>query len=100
MLEQTFVDVLCFSHTLDHVGENILAPEAEMVMSTLIQMFSHSHVSRLIWKEVTGKRPKTYSSTRWWSKFEFTVTVADNWSVMEPFAVAMLERRFYTNQVQ
>ena len=31
---------------------------------------SHSYKAKLLWKDLTGQTPRSYSKTRWWSKWE------------------------------
>ena len=64
------LDIGCFSHTLHHVGEKFNAPVLEKVMKHWILLFAHSPKAKLMWRDRTGKTPKTYSPTRWWSKWE------------------------------
>ena len=30
----------------------------------------HSHKAKLAWQDLTDRKPKSYSETRWWSKWE------------------------------
>ena len=61
------MDIGCFSHTLDHVGEKMCTPTLDEFMTSL---FSRSPKAKLIWRGQTGVSMVSYSSTRWWSKFE------------------------------
>ena len=36
---------------------------------SLIHLFSHSAAARLVWKARSGTAMRTYSPTRWWSKY-------------------------------
>lgn len=64
------LDIGCFSHTLDHLEEKFNTPVLDKFMKHWISLFAHSPQAKLIWKDRTGKSPKTYSPTRWWSKWE------------------------------
>jgi hypothetical protein len=64
------LDVGCFSHTLDRVGEYFNLPVLTEFTSAWITMFSHSPKVRLLWKEQTGRAMGSYSATRWWSRWE------------------------------
>ena len=64
------LDVGCFSHTLDLVGKKVNAPHVNDFVTTWINLFCHSPKSRLLWKNQTGCSAKSYSPTRWWSKWE------------------------------
>ena len=33
-------------------------------------MFRNSCKAKLLWKDLTGRAPKSYSETRWWSRWE------------------------------
>ncbi|KAK3725851.1 hypothetical protein QZH41_014072, partial [Actinostola sp. cb2023] len=65
------LDVTCFSHTIDNVGKHSVEFR---VLDTFAQywvsMFSHSAAVRLAWKTKTGTAMRSYSPTRWWSKWE------------------------------
>ena len=63
----------CFSltfHTLDRVGEKFQTPVLEEFLSAWISLFLHSPKSKALWFEQTGKSMKSYSATRWWSRWE------------------------------
>ncbi len=70
ILYPSALDIGCFSHTLNHVGEKFKVPTLDKFMKHWEQMFKHSYKSRLMWRERTGKSIVTYSPTRWWSKWE------------------------------
>ena len=64
------LNVVSFSHMLDNVGNHL-------VISTLLEfgtiwncLFCYSYKAKLLWKDLTGHRPRSYSDTRWWSKWE------------------------------
>ena len=59
------LDVGCFSHTLDWVGEYFNIPILSEFTSARITIFSHSPKVRLMWKEQTGRAMGSYSATRW-----------------------------------
>ena len=60
-------DIGCFSHTIDHVGENIKAPVLDKFAKVWIGMFSRSPKTKLAGRTMTGLPIPTYSATRWWS---------------------------------
>ena len=70
MVYNQMLDVGCFSHTLDHVGERMRTPILDEFIKPWISLFAHSPKSRLAWRTQTGLPTPTYSATRWWSKFE------------------------------
>jgi len=50
----TLLDVGCFSHTLDHVGEKFRTPTLSDFITLWINLFSHSSKSKLAWKDQTS----------------------------------------------
>ena len=99
------LDVGCFSHTIDHVGEHFKTPVLSSFVSSWVKIFSHSPKARLLWKQQTGRSMATYSATRWWSKWEvmkqlleqygdislFLSSDEDFASVLKPKLLAVLE---------
>ena len=61
------MDMPCFSHTIDHVGERMNTPILDDFTKVWISLFSQA---RLTWRTFTGLSVPSYSPTRWWSKFE------------------------------
>ena len=64
------LEISCFSHTLDHVGAKFNTPILIKFTKHWILLFALSPRAKLLWKDRTGTVPKTYSPTRWWSKWE------------------------------
>ena len=64
------MDMPCFSHTIDHVGERMNTPILDDFTKVWISLFSHSPKARLTWRTLTGLSVPSYSPTRWRSKFE------------------------------
>ena len=62
--------VVCFSHTLDNVGNHFKIPILKEFGSLWMRMFRNSCKAKLLWKDLTGRAPKSYSETRWWSRWE------------------------------
>ena len=77
ILYPNLVDIGCFNHTLDHVGEKMATPNLEKFMKSWVSLVAHSARSRNAFKATTGQFPKSYSETRWWSKYEMMVQVHD-----------------------
>ena len=71
------MDIGCFSHILDHVGEKMATPHLEKFMKSWVSHFAHSARSRIAFKAITGQFHTSYSETRWWSKYEMMVQVHD-----------------------
>ena len=63
-------DVGCFSYTLDQVGDHFHTPTIKEFGTAWISLFSHSHKTRMIWREHTGEPMASYSATQWWSRWE------------------------------
>jgi hypothetical protein len=53
------VDVGCYSHTINHVGERFSTPTLSEFLTAWILLFSHSPKTRLLWREKTGKSVAT-----------------------------------------
>ena len=48
------VDIGCFSHTHDHLGENFNTLVLDQFVKTWINLFSRSPMVKLAWREKTG----------------------------------------------
>lgn len=79
------VDVGCFSHTIDHVGERFDTPVLDEFMSAWVSLFAHSYKTKALWRERTGRAMKSYSPTRWWSRWEVVEQVLEQFGDIEPF---------------
>ena len=55
------LDIGCFSHTLDHVGEHMQTPVLEEFMKGWIRFFSRSPKARLAWNSLAGVPVPDYS---------------------------------------
>ena len=64
------LDVGCFSHTLDLVGDKFCVPHLSESMLSWLSLHSHSPKARVVWKEQTDRPIHSHSPTRWWSKWE------------------------------
>ena len=64
------LNIGCFSHTIGRVGEHFKTPILSEFSTSWIMLFSHSPRAKLLWKEQTGRAVASYSSTRWWSRWE------------------------------
>ena len=72
------VDVGCFSHTIDHVGEKFETPVLDEFISAWISLFAHSYKTKALWREQTGRAMKSFSPTRWWSRWEVVEQVLEH----------------------
>ena len=64
------LDVRCFFHTLDIIGEKFKLPFLMDFSTAWISLFSHSPKTKALWKEQTGRSMASLSKTRWWSRWE------------------------------
>ena len=48
------LDIGCYSHTIDHVGEHFVTPVLEEFSKLWISLFAHSPKARLLWREKQG----------------------------------------------
>ena len=64
------VDIGCFSHTIDRVGEKFKTEVLTEFIHSWIMLFSHSSKVKMLWKSQVGCSMISYSTTRWWSKWE------------------------------
>ena len=87
VLYPNILDIACFSHTIDNAGCHFHTPVLDEFIRSWLALFAHSLKARLQWKARTGRSMRTYSSTRWWSKWE----VLDQLLVMFGDVKAFLE---------
>ena len=85
MVFPTIVDVGCFSHTLDLLGEIFVTPCLSSFVVWWVSLFRHSPKVMLLWKERTGQLYRGYSATRWWGEFEFMNQLMDLFGDVQPF---------------
>ena len=79
------LDVTCFSHTIDNVGKQFEFRVLDTFAQYWGSLFLHSAAARLAWKARTGTAMRTYSLTRWWSKWEVMNLVLEYFADVEPF---------------
>lgn len=70
VIYSSILDIGCFSHTLDHVGVHLRTPQLDTFFKAWISLFAHSPKARPLWRTQTGLSPPSYSTTRWWSRYE------------------------------
>ena len=85
VLYTNLLDVGCFSHTLDLVGDKICVPTLSDFMLSWLSLFSHSTKAKLLWKKKTGRTIRSYCPTRWWSKWECMKQVFELFPVVDSF---------------
>ena len=79
------MDVRCFSHTLDIVGDKF---KTTILTIFGISLFSHSPKTKMLWKDYTGKAMASYCKTRWWSRWEILHQLMVQFGDIEPFLSA------------
>ena len=70
ILYPDMLDIGCYSHTIDLVGDKFVVPHLDKFIQYWVSLFAHSPRAKLWWKARTGKAMRSHSSTRWWSKWE------------------------------
>ena len=55
------IDVGCYSHTINQVGERFSTPTLSEFVSAWLTLFSHSPKTSLLWQERTGRSMASYS---------------------------------------
>ena len=78
-------DVVCFSHTIDNVGNHFEFRILESFTQYWASLFTHSFNARLLWKEKTGQAMRIHSDTRWWSKWDILQQALYYFGDIEPF---------------
>ena len=79
------IDVWCFSHAFDRVGEHFNIPTLTEFIGNWLSLFSHSIKAKFLWKQQTGRAMASYSATRWWSKWEIFKQLILQFGDIEPF---------------
>ena len=71
VLYPNVIDIDCFSHTIDHVGEKFNTLVLAEFISGWISLFTYSPKNKALWHEQTGGRSiQSFSPTQWWSCWE------------------------------
>ena len=68
VLYPNLVDIGCFSHMLDHIGEKFDTPVLSHFISGWINLFARSPKNRAVWHKLTGRSMQSLSPTCWWSR--------------------------------
>ena len=79
------IDVGCFSHAFDRVGEHFNIPTLTEFIGNWLSLFSHSIKAKFLWKQQTGTSMASCSATRWWSKWEIFKQLMIQFGDIEPF---------------
>ena len=75
------IDIGCYSHTIDLVGEKFMTPNLDEFGKAWVGVFSH--------RERTGRSMATYSETRWWSRWEVLNRLCCTSVILNLFSVKM-----------
>lgn len=85
VLYSDILSVVCFCHTIDRAGRLFDTPTLDLFVQWWTSLFAHSVAAKLKWKVRTGQSMKSYSGTRWWSKWEMIKDIFTNFCSVQPF---------------
>lgn len=85
VISSNVLDVRCFSHTLDLVGDKFVTPTLSGFTSHWISLFVHSLKTQDLWKRKTGKSMATFSRSRWLSRWKVLSQVMTQFGDIAPF---------------
>ena len=85
ILYPSLLDIGCYSHTIDHVGEKFITPTLHEFGLLWVSLFSHSPKACVAWRSCTGRSMASYSMTRWWSHWEVFQQVMAQFGDLVPF---------------
>ena len=85
VLYPNLLDIGCYSHTIDHVGDNFDTPILHEFDILWVSLFSHTPHARLLWRTRTGRSMHSYSQTRWWSRWEVYEQLLTYFGDVTPF---------------
>jgi len=85
VLYPNLLDIGCYSHTIDHVGDNFDTPILHEFGILWVSLFSHSPHARLLWRTRTGHSMCSYNKTRWWSRWEAYKQLLTSFGDVTPF---------------
>lgn len=78
-------DVVCFSYTIDNVGNHFEFRILDSFTQYWVSLFAHSFNAWLLWKQKTGQAMRTHSDTGWWSKWDILQQALYYFGDIEPF---------------
>ena len=88
VLYSNAMGVTCLSHTLNNTATQFQFDVLDDFGQNWVSLFSHSHRAKLAWKTVTGVSVRSYSATRWWSKWDFFNQLSSCFAHVRPFLEA------------
>ena len=84
---------LCLSHLANNAGECANFIILSQVWSLVQKIFKNSDNAKKEWESMTGLGTaawKTYSETRWYSKFEVLQDIYIKFAYLDPFLVRLI----------
>ena len=81
----TVLSIGCKFHALDSVGDKFNVPNLHHFLTLWRSLFAHSPRVKALWKGRTGRAMASYSTTRWWSRWEVMNQVLQQFGDIEPF---------------
>ena len=86
VLYPLFMDIGCYSYTIDHIGE--FNSSTSRLCTNLVycgSACSPTANAHLLWRTKTSMSIKTFSSTRWWSRWEVYDQLLNLFGEIHPF---------------
>lgn len=91
------MNITCFSHALDIVGSKFATPVLDKFTKN---WFSIVQKLNLLWRETTEQQLKSYSSTRWWSKWECQKQLMLLWGDVPAFLASCISNNIATKNCE
>ena len=79
------LNMLCFAHTLHNTGKHLYLPVLEEFITPWLQLIPKPGAARLRWQAILGKCVSSYSTVRWWSRWEIMEELALNFGALPQF---------------
>ena len=77
-------NLLCFPHTLQHVGEHFEFTLLEAFITLWITLLGSSTHAKMIWRELIGESVVGFSEVRWYCKAEIIMQQARHFEKLKP----------------
>jgi len=84
------LDLACLCHAIDNTGARIDIPALERILSPWLTVISHSKQARKAFLTFTHEAPKSYSKTRWWSRYEVVAQLVRHMHTFRSEVIPML----------
>ena len=85
------LNMLCFPHTLHNTGKHLKLPVLEEFSAAWLQLVPKPGAARLRWAAILGHSVSSYSTVRWWSRWDIYQEIALNFGAVPQF-LADLDR--------